>query len=94
MGYVYWDIHTNDGFYVEIHNLYVKPECRRAGWAGVLLETAIKLIKKQYPETEIKIWALPKEDGVSAARLAKFYSSFSLTVMENPKEKEGQEVGK
>lgn len=94
MGYVYWDLRTDEGMYVEIHNLYVKPEARKSGWARILLELAIKLIKKQYPETEIRIWALPKEDGVSDKMLTKFYSSLGLTVMENPKEKEREEKGK
>lgn len=79
-GYVYWDIFYDDGEYVEIHNLYVAPEHRGGGYARALLKSAIALIKKQYPKTEIRIIAHPKEPGIDPDRLKEFYLSLGLVI--------------
>ena len=78
IGYVYWNLYFDDGSYVEIYALHIAPEYRCRGCARAILESAIAIIKKQYPGKEIRIIAQPNEDGIDFERLSKFYASLGL----------------
>lgn len=89
MGCVYWDVRHDDGEYVEIHNLYVEPAFRRKGYARLLLESAIKLIRAQYPGLDMRVWVLPKGSCAPSERLSEFYASLGLLVMHSGSMKGG-----
>ena len=93
VGYVYWDFDPQDNS-VEIHNLYVAPASRNKGYARQLLQSAIPVIQKQYPNLQIKIFVGTKDNSVSQERLARFYAALGLQVIQGTSEKEGKEAGK
>ena len=85
-GYVYWEPRPDDGGYVEIHNLYVLPEFRNQGYARTMLNSAILLIRRQYPGSRIGVFVESKDLSVNLERLTKFYSSLGLEVMNQERE--------
>lgn len=70
------EVYSDD--FVRINNVFVKPEFRGKGFARALLEKAIALIEKSYPDMEVKIVCCPKEDSVDFDRLYAFYDSLKV----------------
>ena len=79
-GHIWWDFESDEGGYVELYNLFVKPEFRGHGYARALITSAMILIKQQYAGMKIKITPDPREPGIDASRLASFYASMGLIV--------------
>ncbi len=79
-GHVYWDYIDDEGGYIEIYDLYVKPEFRNKGYAHTLLTCAKILIEKQYPYMIIKITPAPNEKDIDIIKLTNFYISLGLFV--------------
>ena len=88
-GYVYWEPRSDDGGYIEIHNLYVAPPFRNRGYARMLLECAVSMIKVQYPKDRIGVFVGAEETGIDGARLEKFYRRLGLEIM-NDKMRAGE----
>jgi ribosomal protein S18 acetylase RimI-like enzyme len=83
-GEIYWDFYSDEGPYIELYNLYIKPQYREKGFARILLLSAINIIKHQYPNLDIKIIATPGDSSVDCKRLISFYQSLGLIVHSIP----------
>jgi len=81
-GCVSWSLwKRNSNPYIVIYHLYVIKRFRRKGLAKLLLQSAINLIKLQYPKLEIVIKPEPMENSISIDCLTKFYKSLGLTIV-------------
>lgn len=81
-GWCYYDMQD-----MLIYGLYVEPEFRRQGKAARLLKMVIAEIRADGYNGQIKIAAAPYERGISKHRLAEFYRSLGLSVINEQKAK-------
>lgn len=79
-GWCYYDMKD-----MLIYGLYVEPEFRRQGKAARLLKMVIAEMRANGYNGPIKIAAAPDERGISKHRLAEFYRSLGLAVINEQK---------
>lgn len=75
-GWCYYDMQD-----MLIYGLYVEPEFRRQGKAERLLKMVVAEMRAEGYEGQIKIAAVPYARGISKHRLAEFYRSLGIIVI-------------
>jgi GNAT superfamily N-acetyltransferase len=77
-GYCFYEIQESIAL---IYNLYVHPEHRNQGKAGILLLHVINEIRHLGYNGELGIEAIPKENTISVEKLCSFYKKMGLKIL-------------
>jgi GNAT superfamily N-acetyltransferase len=79
-GYCYYAIDENNAC---IYNLWTEPKYRQKGYAKFHIQYCINKIREYGYKGEIAIEAAPRNNSIAVEKLATFYSSCGLYVINN-----------